>query len=405
MFLTLLTKIIPTFFSVSCNNLGHMESLLKNEEKEKKNSFFYGRGITRVVAALADAFLTTLLGVLLTVLPFYFAFGYYEDVGMYSLHQNNLNAKAIDSHLVAKTGNGSFKSDEDLAYEYVVVQAKKDFYDCDGMRNDRIAYYYLDYKGESVLFLNDLIFEAQGQETLFETSNSETDVATLREEVCSSVLAYTSGRSSNKESFHKVESVFEKLYEEAKEDFSSEPSYMNEFEKMNQIYETMEWKGSLSAFLGYLVSGAFFYVLLPVFAFKGNTIGKKILKLSVLDEYGCPLPKWKLALRGILVFVTELYIPLIIAYVSNWGITSLNLPIFSIGSFAFTLGVFALIFLMLSLASLITLLIRKDKRSFHDLTLRSFVYISDPKRIEEEKRIQEYRLKNQISGEENGSRL
>lgn len=382
-----------------------MESLLKKEEKEEKSSIFYGKGITRVVAALADAFLVALLGVLLTVLPFYFAFGYYEDVGTYSLHQNSLNAKAIDSHLVAKTENGSFKSDDDLAYEYVVTQAKKDFYDRDGMRNDRIAYYYLDYKGESVLFLNGLIFKAQGQEALFETPNSETDVATLKDEICSSILAYTSGRSSNKESFNRVESVFEKLYEEAKEDFSSEPSYISEFEKMNKVYETMEWKGSLSAFLGYFVSGILFFVLLPTFAFKGNTIGKKILKLSVLDEYGCPLPKWKLALREILVFVTELYIPLIIAYVANWGITSLNLPVFSIGSFTFTLGIFALIFFVLSLASLTTLLIRKDKRSFHDLVLRSAVYTSDPKRIEEEKRIKEYRLKNGNLGEDNGSRL
>ena len=382
-----------------------MEESLNKETKEKSDSLFFGKGITRVVAALADAFFVTLLGVLLAVLPFYFSFGYYGDVGDYSTHQNNLNEKAIASHLVSKNENGSFKSDDDLAYEYVLVQAKKDFYDGNGVRKDRIAYYYLDYKGKDIAFLNSLINKAQESETLFESQDPEKEILTLKEDIGEAILSYTSGHSSNKESFNKVAGVFQKLYTEAKDDFSGEASYLAEFEKMNAIYETMEWKGALSAFLGYLVSGVLFFIILPVFAFKGNTIGKKILKLSVLDEYGAPLTKWKLALRGILVFVTELFIPLVIAYVSNWGITALNLPVLKIGGFTLTMGVFALIFGVVALASAITLLIRKDKRSFHDLVLRSGVYTTDLRKIEEEKRIRDYRLKNEKDGGNNGNRL
>lgn len=380
-----------------------MEESLHEEAPKKADSIFFGKGVTRLVAALADSFFVTLLGVLLAVLPFYCFLGYYGDVGRYVAHQNSLNEKAISSHLVSKNENGSFKNDDDLAYEYVLVQAKKDLYDADGVRKDRIAYYYLDYKGETISFLNDLMYKAQGSELLFETKDVEKEVLTLREDVSEGILAYVSGRSSNKESFNKVSKVFEKLYTDAKEDFSEEPDYLSEFQQMNAVYETMEWKGSLSAFLGYLLSGALLFVVLPVFAFKGNTIGKKILKLCVLDEYGVPLTKWKSALRGILVFVTELFIPLIIAYVANWGVASLNLPVFKAGSFVLTMGAFSLFFFALSLASMITLLIRKDRRSLHDLALRSGVYTTDLKRIEEEKRIRDYHLKN--NGESNGNRL
>ena len=380
-----------------------MEESLHEQAQRKADSIFFGKRVTRLVAALADSFFVTLLGVLLAVLPFYYFLGYYGDVGCYLTHQNSLNEKAISSHLVSKNDNGSFKSDDDLAYEYVLVQAKKDFYDADGVRKDRIAYYYLDYKGETISFLNDLMYKAQGSDLLFETKDAEKGILPLREDVSEGILAYVSGHSSNKESFNKVSKVFEKLYTDAKDDFSKEPDYLSEFQQMNAVYETMEWKGSLSAFLGYLLAGALLFVLLPVFAFNGNTIGKKILKLCVLDEYGAPLTKWKSALRGFLVFVTELFIPFIIAYVANWGVASLNLPVFKVGSFTLTMGAFVLFFFALSLVSIITLLIRKDRRSLHDLALRSGVYTTDLKRIEEEKRIRDYHLKS--SGENNGNRL
>ncbi len=379
--------------------------LLHINDSESDFDLFPAKKTHRVLSALADMFLITLLGVLLTVVPFYFAFGYYNDVSEYTTQLNTLNSMSLETHLVAKNDNGSFKSQDDLAYEYVAMEAKQDYYDAEGKEKNRLAYYYVEYKKETISFYNDLFLQIDGVAECYDTSDLSGSVLRINEETRTSLLPYLNGLSSNKEAYNKISGIFKSAYSKAYDDFAANEAYQKEFGKMDSVFSQMKWKGALSAFLGYSISAALFLIILPLWAFSGNTVGKKVLKIKVLDSFGAPLPKWKGVLRGFLVFAIDLFLILPVAYIANWRMTSVNLPIMSIGSFTLTLGFFALFFALVAVIDLAVMLFRADGRFLHDVVTDSYAFTSDPKRIDEEKRIRSMKKQGEGKGEGDGSRL
>ena len=350
-----------------------------------------GKTSTRILAELADIFLTLILGIVLYSVAFLPAFGY--D----ALNQEMLTtSKAMlqeetASYLVSQNTNGVTYSEDDLQYFWIKNYAQGNSVDQQGVSSDFLFDYYTLYRKSGLYSTREynekilgLPSSASGTNTslyfAFDTSASDpqNSLGVLSAEAKATLLPYY-GSEQTAESvalYQKLKAFFSSAYSAARNEFvSSEPFY-----SLLLSYASV-FHARVNAFVGasfvsYLVSAVIFFLLIPFIGLKGMTVGKKILKLEVKNPDGSRLRVWQLLSRGA-VEILEYSFLIAFMGVLNLGFDTFSLPLFSWGNWQVTMTALFIAGVLVSLASMLFLIFRKNHQSFHDFASMSFVYTSD----------------------------
>jgi uncharacterized RDD family membrane protein YckC len=368
------------------------------EEFKEKEPLVLGKWYMRVLAALADLFITLLLAVFLNSVPLYFAFGVYDKMNSYNAIQTSIISEGTASHLAAKGADGNFKTEAILSAEYVSYKAEDKTQDDNGYYLDILAGYAIDYKKIDIATYNVSVLGLPSSLTDANTSGLWTypagvmstgeKVGVLKDEIRAPLYAYLHSLATDKTAYNKVADFFSKVYAADYDEFSNSEHYLSLFASLVSTYQTLRWDSAISAEIAFLVSALVFYVILPLFAFQGKTLGKCFLKLKVgRDDTGEPLTKKEVLIRGLLEILTVSFAFTLVPAFSLWGFGFMNLPFFALGNYTMTFGLTMVVLFIFCLGSTISMMSREDKKAFHDLPVCSSVYSTDIKLIEAAKRI------------------
>lgn len=378
------------------NEANRLLGQASDESEEPKRPVVLGRWYTRTLAALADFFLTLVIAVFLFDVPLTYAFHFYDNLATYSSAETQIIAASEASKLVKKGNDGNFVSQSALCSDYILSKDKKETFDDDGHYVDVLAAYYIEYKGESVATFNTKVLGLPSEVTTASQSplwaypegvaSADDKIGVLNDEVYSKLDAYLHGSLVDASGYNSLKDFFNGSYATAYEEFSNEPAFLSLYETYTKTYYKMRWNAAFSAEIAFYASALVFYFVLPFFL-KGSTLGKLILKLKVGDDKGNPPSKQKIVLRQFLEIVTLSFGFTIVPFFSTWAASTMNLPFFAIGSSEMTFGITMVIFFFVALASLITMMVREDKKAFHDLAVGTSVYSTDIKLIAEAERL------------------
>lgn len=171
----------------------------------------------------------------------------------------------------------------------------------------------------------------------------------------------------NYEETQKLENEYMERYKEFNE--------INQDEISNEEYEEYVKNFNLYATdvtyntrkLGIYEDGCTIIILILYFGifayfFEGETVGKRLLKLKIVDKDGHKPKLWQLITRTIILFG----IPLVI-------IDSIGAHIFGMMNYTYINIVIYLLNMALSIAILITLFVTKDNRGLHDIIAKTTV--------------------------------
>ena len=139
------------------------------------------------------------------------------------------------------------------------------------------------------------------------------------------------------------------------EDFANKKISQEDFiKKTNDISYSLAkatYLDSIVSITGYLL----YFVVMPLFT-KGQTLGKKLMKIRVINNDGSEVGTNGLLIRGLILYgILSSIINLVLLLVASKG-TYLGVA-----------GNIATIFGLINLISFITIIVRKDGRGLHDL--------------------------------------
>ena len=130
----------------------------------------------------------------------------------------------------------------------------------------------------------------------------------------------------------------------------------------------------------YLVAGMICYYLIPAIKKRGTTLGKKVLHIEPKMIDGSDITWPSIFLRGSIEILLGCWaIPLGGFFV--YGFDSMTVPFIAIGGFVVQLSVFLIAGFVLSIASLVFALVRKDNRALSDFAGGTWVITTDVTRI------------------------
>ena len=113
-------------------------------------------------------------------------------------------------------------------------------------------------------------------------------------------------------------------------------------------------------------------IVLPQPFFKGDkTIGKKLMKVTVIDERGYETQVYQKVLRNFFLFFSYFPFMLIPCFLSGGYSSGWTYPIFEIGSIGVSLYTIMIVLGVISLISLLVMAISGKKKAFHDLILKT----------------------------------
>ena len=351
----------------------------------------------RLLAGAADLFFTILFAIFLFCLPLAYSFNLYGTYDAYGRYQQQVESESLASHLAQKDNNGISKSQKTLAQEYVAAKIADKVTDDSGNYLDILAGYFLDYQKGTLSDYNITILGLPSNPALTNSSplweypasslTSGDAVGVLHPAVKTAVSDYLYERSTDATSYNQVLDFFNAQYVKDTDEFSSRPAYLELFDHYVVSYRSLCWNSSFCAEISFFLSAALFYIVLPCFAFKGNTFGRLILKLKVTDEKGQPLSRGAQALRGTLEILTVSFGFTLVPFFSFWGPGFMSIPFIAIGTKTLTFGLTMVILFMICLVSAVFMMASSSGQALHDRPVHSYVLTTDIRKIEATRRL------------------
>lgn len=113
-------------------------------------------------------------------------------------------------------------------------------------------------------------------------------------------------------------------------------------------------------------------IVVPQFIFKnGKTIGKKVVKISVIDFGGYEMQPYQFILRNIFLFFALFPLMMVTCFLTGGSSSGWMYPIVEIKNVGFSLFTIMIILGIISLISFIIMAVTSTKRSIHDFILNT----------------------------------
>jgi len=376
-------------------NVVSRDNLLGEEEKPL---FIPAKTSVRLLSEMADIFMALILGIILYIAAMAPAFGYDTLTAQMSKLSNSMVSESLDSSLALQNLDGTMYSEVDLVNHMVNVTYDKSS-DPANQEKDLLSSYYCSYRKAGTYTVYEYNTDILGlpatltdtnESTFFIYDTRATDplnsLGVLSSESYSRLSDYRDGdRTAECIAFHKsLVTFYTDAYETAFEEFRVSQPFYGYVLQMADYIKRRSYVATGASLSSYLISTSVFFIVVPFIKLKGTTIGKKIFKLDVKGTGGLSLKPWQILARGVvemLEYIFEVPFEAILVF----GVDTLALPLFSIGSSTVTLVVLLMAGLLVTGASTLFLIFGKSHQSLHDFSSLTSIYTSDYAIIDSER--------------------
>jgi uncharacterized RDD family membrane protein YckC len=366
-----------------------------------------GKTSIRIFAELADICLTMILGIILYMAAFSPAFGYDRLTAQMAKISTKLVSEQVDASLTVQRYDGTVYTEDEF-----VTKLLDDSYGrslATPSSTDEYLYkYYGSYRKAGLYTIGDYNTKVLGlpatlteknESTLFIYDTRVTDplnsLGILSSDAVKYVASYKDGVRTAEviQGYKDVKTFYTNAYETAFQEFRLSQPYYGHILDFASLQNTRAYMATGASLTSYLVSALVFFVVIPL-CLKGQTLGKKIMKLEPRGNGGLTLHAWQTLARGVvemLEYVFEVPFEALLVF----GFDSFALPLFVMGKTTVTMMVLLIAGVVVTLVSTLFLAINKRHQSFHDLASLTNVYTTDYAIIDSERAKREAAKENQ----------
>lgn len=254
--------------------------------------------------------------------------------------------------------------------------------------NDIFYYFYVTYASEN-LSKDEVNYSFSGQyvnETFYQYgSETETTLWELQEDDVSLPLHLTSEAKSqiNRYLADDIDQTSQSYYlayntqatammKEAGNLLLQSDQYQNAHLVYSKNFDYFLAHYSYASIITYTILFALYYVLIPLVAGDGKTLGKLLLGIGVYTEERHYVKKGQIIVRAILQYVTYFFLILFIPFLQI-GMYVFSMPFLIFNNYVLTAIIPGLITFLLALTSFITLGNSRTVQSFHDKASHTIV--------------------------------
>ncbi len=373
------------------------------EEKQVSNNgvlVLRGGNTRRILAELADILTVFILTVTIYGIGLQRLFGYEKYTKEMSSVSSNMTSYILDRNLYKKNNEGTILLKTDLEYPFCYYYLSKESSSFDDKEKyEPIKDYYLlgreenklsQYQYNTQILKLPSTLDGSYSESLFvyntkssDPLNSEPVFNTEIQENLSKYFLGNTDAYEPKKAYDSVSSFFKTSYETAFSEAIKSETYKGYVLEFASKMWTRSYLQSAAIISSYLLSSVIVFLLIPLIQLSGLTLGKRVAKLQVNDSKG-EKPRWySFLIRGLVQTICYCFLIPFVG-VMSFGFGSFEMPLLEIGSLSLNLSVFAIIGLLLSLASLIMMFLTPEKQSLHDLASLTYVNTSDIVRMRSE---------------------
>ncbi|MCR5491047.1 MAG: RDD family protein [Bacilli bacterium] len=352
---------------------------------------------TRIFAGVADGLLTWLLSIILFSATIFILLngGLSKELGTL---MGDMQAESVASGLILYDKDGAAESDLVRQERYV-----KNILAYEGAEapTDELYHYYCVYesKGKEATPVSDFnknILKIGAEDSYFEAPAT---YGVLKQEWHDLLYQYYNAEKTAEaiNAHTSLVNFYTEAHNAAWAEFRGAEPYATTLSTYMQKATAMYL--SIGGFhIGcYLISAMVCYYLIPAIKKRGTTFGKKVLHIEPVMMDGNPITLPAIFARGSIEILLNCWaIPLSGFFI--YGFDSLTVPFIAIGGFVLQLSVFFLAGFILSIASLIFAMVRKDNRALTDLAAGTWVITGDVVQI----RNAQAELKQERREEQNG---
>ncbi len=375
----------------------------KVENRTDENGVLIVRGspLRRILAELADILTAFILAITIYGIGFQKLFGY----DYYSNQMSNVSSQMVscmvDKNLYKQSNNDSTLLKADLfeywSYYYLsktndayvgkeIYEPIKDYYTLSRVGSSNMSQFQfnteilklpstIDGSYENTVF----IYDSNVKDPLNSEPIFNLDIQTnLNKYYLGNTDAY-----EPKNAYDTVSTFFTNAYDVAFSEAVKDETYKNLVLEFASNMWTRSYLQSAAILSSYLLGAIITFLLVPLIQLSGLTLGKRVAKLQVNDIKGGKPHWYSFLIRGLVQIICYCFmIPFI--GVMSYGFGAFEMPLLEIGSFSLNLSTFAIVGLLLAVASLIMLFVTPGKQSLHDLASLTYVNTSDIKKIRDE---------------------
>ncbi len=376
----------------------------KEEIKTDKNGVLIVRGssLRRALAELADILTAFILAITIYGVGFQRLFGYDHYTNEMSKVSSSMTSFMIEHNLYKKSDDGNILLKSDLSsywsYYYLansdssykkrkIYEPIKDYYTVTRISSfARMSQY--EYNTEILKLPKTLDGSYEDSVFIYDSTSADplNNEPIFKEEIATNLNTYYLGNTDAyepKNAYQTVSTFFSNIYDVAFSEAVKDETYMNLVLEFASKMWSRSYLQSAAIISSYLLGAIITFLLLPLIQLSGLTLGKRVAKLQVNDQYG-DKPRWySFLIRGLVQIICYCFmIPLI--GVMSYGFGAFEMPLLEIGSFNLNLSLFAILGLLLTILSLVMMLVTPGKQSLHDLASLTYVNTSDIKVIRDE---------------------
>jgi RDD family. len=372
------------------DNVRTAEEMLPPDDELPKPILIRGKNGTRLLAELADIFLTLILGIVLYSLCFSPLYGYDAATSAQLSAAQKAVADETASYLVGTQENGAHLFQESLRPIWI-----KSYFDgnseTSGKSSDCLYNYYHLYRvnekyDAAAYDVAILGLPADPKATnpspyfVYDSTLSDptSGLGVLSPATKTNLGLYYQGNQTAEPlaAFKGLCDFFDKAYETAWSEFALQEPYQGDMVAYSNATYKVGFICTGAALTSYVVSSLVFFLLVPLIGKKGTTLGKKILKVQPLNKDGSPLKVWQMFARaGVELLEYVFLVPFLPVMIL--GVSGFTLPLIRAGSLVISLMPLLIAGLVVTLGSTLLLIFQNNHQSLHDFASRSFVYTSD----------------------------
>ncbi len=289
-------------------------------------------------------------------------------------------------HLMLKKADGTAQTPEYVISLYIKNKITLDEINEQGKYTDNIAYFYLDYANNNLTingdkpnysldWLKNEIFNYPeiGENGIWNFSD-DSKPASLKEESKVLIQQYLDGEKNQdtESAYYTIKEFAETNFVKAEEVLLTSEEYSFMYSQVLKQNDILFNHMSISAIILFLILFVIYFFLIPLGIKNGQTLGKKVLHIKVVNADGSSIGKGMLAIRCIFQYIDYFFIGMFFPYLILGNVV-FNLPLLTIGTFSLGYFFFAGISFLLSLLSFIFVCANKNHAALHDLACGTFL--------------------------------
>lgn len=313
------------------------------------------------------------------------------------LYSYDINKTNWDSKYVKETDNPYT-----LKERYMIEPAS--------YSNDYLAYFFVEYaekyndngnlfalsRNETYIAHYKTLLKNYSKGAEWEYFEGEDTLPSLKMDYAYTLYRYVffeEGGQAGLNSYNFLISQYQGVFEYAEDVLFHSARYQDVYQQYKEHYASCSQIVSLFSFISYVITFLLCYLLPSLLFREGQTIGMFVFKAGVINKDGLEVSKGEILLRNLVSFFSYFPIMLFSCFFAGGLNSGWMYPLISINGLGVSFFNITVVLFVVSIANVLFMLIRKDRRSLTELASSTIVidkrYYQEHRSLEEKKQEEE----------------